>query len=226
MVLPAVKDQILQDLDQLSPEQQKQAAELVHGLVSRLPKGASIEDLMQLAGSLDGVRAEHVGQAFHEGDRAAREVLEETAHLLTVWFGNIVDRLEADHRTVSDRLDEVAPYVMHRLACAGWKGTPRFTQSAYDAFHHYSDGVPRRLNMLAGRVMLQGAIERLIDIDAEVVEDVRHHRLASHAQHRLGRHVRVRPETGALAGKRDDDLHVTFMWPAPGGRPSAWHSSD
>jgi len=52
--------------------------------------------ILQLAGSLDGVRAEHVGQAFHEGDRAAREVLEETAHLLTVWLGNIVDLLEPD----------------------------------------------------------------------------------------------------------------------------------
>ncbi len=67
MVLPAVKDQILQDLDQLSPEQQKQAAELVHGLVSQLPKGASIEDVMQLAGSLDDQSAREMMEAIEEG---------------------------------------------------------------------------------------------------------------------------------------------------------------
>ena len=67
MVLPAVKDQILQDLDQLSPEQQKQAAELVHGLVSRLPKGASVEDLVQLAGSLDDQSAREMMEAIEEG---------------------------------------------------------------------------------------------------------------------------------------------------------------
>jgi hypothetical protein len=67
VVLPAVKDQILQDLDQLSAEQQKQAAELVHGLVSRLPKGASIEDLMQLAGSLDDQSAREMMEAIEEG---------------------------------------------------------------------------------------------------------------------------------------------------------------
>jgi len=52
--------------------------------------------IVELAGSLEQVRAEHVGQAFHEGDAVAREVLEETAHLLTVWLGNIVDILEPD----------------------------------------------------------------------------------------------------------------------------------
>lgn len=67
MVLPAVKDQILQDLDQLSPERQKQAAELVHGLVGRLPKGASIEDLMQLSGSLDDQSAREMMEAIEEG---------------------------------------------------------------------------------------------------------------------------------------------------------------
>jgi glucokinase len=52
--------------------------------------------IVQLAGSLEQVRSEHVGQAFREGDAVATEVLTETAHLLTVWLGNIVDLLEPD----------------------------------------------------------------------------------------------------------------------------------
>jgi glucokinase len=52
--------------------------------------------IVQLAGSLEQVRSEHVGQAFREGDAMATEALTETAHLLTVWLGNIVDLLEPD----------------------------------------------------------------------------------------------------------------------------------
>jgi len=71
---------------------------------ARLTAGSRI---LQLAGSLDGVRAEHVGQAFQEGDRVAREILQETAHLLTVWLGNIVDLLEPDVMVVGGGIAEL-----------------------------------------------------------------------------------------------------------------------
>jgi glucokinase len=58
--------------------------------------GGAQSKILALAGGLELVRAEHVGQAFHEGDAVAREVLEETAFLLTVWLGNMVDLLEPD----------------------------------------------------------------------------------------------------------------------------------
>jgi glucokinase len=58
--------------------------------------GGAGSRILQLAGSLEQVRAEHVGQAFREGDAVACEVLNETARLLTVWLGNIVDLLEPD----------------------------------------------------------------------------------------------------------------------------------
>jgi hypothetical protein len=66
VVLSAVKDQILQDLDRLSPEQQQRAADLVHGLITPLPKGASIEDLLKLAGTLDDQSAREMMQAIEE----------------------------------------------------------------------------------------------------------------------------------------------------------------
>ena len=67
MVLPDVKDQILRDLDRLSPDQQKHAAELVSGLVSALPQGASIEDLEKAAGTLDEESAREMMAAIEEG---------------------------------------------------------------------------------------------------------------------------------------------------------------
>lgn len=67
MVLPAIKAEILSDLDRLAPEQQWRAAELVHGLVSPLPKGASVEDLLQVAGTLDDESAREMMAAVEEG---------------------------------------------------------------------------------------------------------------------------------------------------------------
>jgi len=87
-------------------------------------------------------------------------------------FEQLRQRIIATHHLTAMNPDEAAPYVMHRLACAGWKGTPHFTPDAHEAFYRLSGGIPRRLNMLAGRVMLQGAIERLSEIDGEVVEEV------------------------------------------------------
>ena len=68
--------------------------------------------------------------------------------------------------------DEVEPYMAHRLSLAGWQGHPDFTADAVDALYRGSDGVPRRLNQLAARVMLHGAIERIDVIDGATVDMV------------------------------------------------------
>jgi glucokinase len=49
-----------------------------------------------VAGNLEELTAEHVAEAFRQGDAFAREVLEQTTDLLTVWVGNIIDLLEPD----------------------------------------------------------------------------------------------------------------------------------
>ena len=68
--------------------------------------------------------------------------------------------------------EEVEPYMLHRLSVVGWEGRPRFTPDAFAALYRGSDGVPRRLNQLAGRVLLFGAIDQLDTIDARVVTAV------------------------------------------------------
>jgi hypothetical protein len=54
----------------------------------------------------------------------------------------------------------------------GWTGNPGFEDDVWAALYKHSDGLPRRLNMLAGRVLLQGAIEDLDRIDVATVEAV------------------------------------------------------
>ena len=68
--------------------------------------------------------------------------------------------------------DEVAAYVAHRLQVAGWNGRPDFTDDAFPVIHHASGGVPRRLNQLMGRVLLQAALTDADLIDAAMVEAV------------------------------------------------------
>jgi glucokinase len=55
---------------------------------------SAIRDLA--GGNLDAVNSEMVGKAYAAGDPIAKAVLQETAELLTVWLGNIIDLLEPD----------------------------------------------------------------------------------------------------------------------------------
>ena len=69
--------------------------------------------------------------------------------------------------------DEVADYVAHRLSLVGWQGRPDWATDAFPALHAATGGVPRRVNQLAGRVMLQASITGADLIDAAMVESVR-----------------------------------------------------
>ena len=57
-------------------------------------RGKTIVELAK--GNVSAITSQHVGEAFESGDPLAREVLEETVHLLTIWLGNIVDLLDPD----------------------------------------------------------------------------------------------------------------------------------
>ena len=81
-------------------------------------------------------------------------------------------RIIAMHHLDPMGAEEVEPYVLHRMALVGWNGRPKFTPDAFAALYRGSDGVPRRLNQLAGRVLLYGAIEQVDVIDGQVVDAV------------------------------------------------------
>jgi hypothetical protein len=66
MIEPTIKEQILKDLDRLSPELQRRALELVQNLVSPLPRGASVEDMIRLGGILDDESAREMREAIEE----------------------------------------------------------------------------------------------------------------------------------------------------------------
>ncbi|MBY8821288.1 XrtA/PEP-CTERM system-associated ATPase [Sphingomonas colocasiae] len=81
-------------------------------------------------------------------------------------------RVIATHHLEPMQAEEIEPYIVHRLSLAGWTGNPQFTPQAYAEMYRHSEGVPRRLNALASRVMLYGAVEQLGTIEADDVATV------------------------------------------------------
>jgi putative secretion ATPase (PEP-CTERM system associated) len=81
-------------------------------------------------------------------------------------------RVIASHHLEPIEANEVEPYLVHRLACAGWQGRPAFAPDAFAALYRHSGGVPRRLNQLANRLLLQGAVEQADGFDGDDVERV------------------------------------------------------
>jgi general secretion pathway protein A len=55
---------------------------------------------------------------------------------------------------------ETEAYVLHRLQTAGWSGDPSFSADAFPAIHHYSGGIPRKINVLCDRLLLMGCLDQ------------------------------------------------------------------
>jgi glucokinase len=64
---------------------------------TRLAESNMPSRLRELAqANSENLTAQDVAEAFHAGDALAKEILEVTADLLTVWLGNMIDLLEPD----------------------------------------------------------------------------------------------------------------------------------
>lgn len=81
-------------------------------------------------------------------------------------------RVIATHHLDALGPDEVAPYILHRLERAGWRGRPAFEPGAFDALHRLSGGIPRRLNLLAHRALSAAAAGGRDVIDIDTVAEV------------------------------------------------------
>jgi len=81
-------------------------------------------------------------------------------------------RVIASHHLEAMGADEVEAYIRHRLTRVDWQGNPEFAADAFDAIHLYSGGIPRRVNQLAHRLMLNAAVEGAAAISAESVHAV------------------------------------------------------
>ena len=81
-------------------------------------------------------------------------------------------RVIATHHLDAMGADEVEAYIRHRLTRVDWQGNPAFEAGAIAEIHRLSGGIPRRVNQLAHRLMLQAALEGAETIGAEAVKAV------------------------------------------------------
>lgn len=67
-------------------------------------------------------------------------------------------------------VEETEAYVLHRLTVVGWRGDPAIDRAIFPLIHKFSEGVPRRINLICSRLFLLGSVEQRHDIG---VQDVR-----------------------------------------------------
>ena len=81
-------------------------------------------------------------------------------------------RVIAAHHLDAMEPNEVQPYIEHRMKCVGWAGNPAFDQRVFSEIHAATGGVPRRINQIANRLLLLGAVEQRTRIDGAMLSGV------------------------------------------------------
>lgn len=81
-------------------------------------------------------------------------------------------RVIAAHHLERMEKGEIEPYIVHRLEQVGWQGNPQFDQRVFSELFEASGGIPRRVNQIANRLLLLGAIEERTRIDSAMLKAV------------------------------------------------------
>ena len=102
-------------------------------------RGKIILDLVK--GDISSITSQHVGKAFESGDPLAREVLEETVHLLAIWLGNIVDLLDPDVIVVGGGVAAMLRSFFEEIKCElpDWCVNPRASEIPLLMAHYGAD---------------------------------------------------------------------------------------
>ncbi|MEM9253850.1 MAG: AAA family ATPase [Pseudomonadota bacterium] len=103
-------------------------------------------------------------QIFLLGQPELRELI------LTPEMEQVHQRIVAASHLHGLDLEEVEPYVMHRLRMVGWVGDPAISRAIFPMIHRFSGGIPRRINLICSRLFLHGSVEQRHAIE---VADVR-----------------------------------------------------
>jgi hypothetical protein len=73
VIQTTIREKLVKDFDRLSPDLQERARELVHGLLSARPKGATVDELHPLVGILDEDSAREMMEAIEAGCERVRD---------------------------------------------------------------------------------------------------------------------------------------------------------
>ncbi len=81
-------------------------------------------------------------------------------------------RVIASYHLENLSLEETREYIFHRLAIAGWKEDPTFSDDAMEAIFAETGGRPRRINTVCNRIMLFCSLEDKHEVTAEIAQSV------------------------------------------------------
>jgi len=92
-------------------------------------------------GDVNAITSHHVGEAFAAGDPLAREILEETVQLRSIWLGNIIDLLDPDVIVIGGGVAQMLrPFFEEiRLKIPKWCVNPRASEIPLLMAHYGAD---------------------------------------------------------------------------------------
>jgi len=159
------KASVLRDIEAYLAAQREQQKHvfLVVDEVQNMPLGA-IEELRMLSNFQRDSRP--LIQCILIGQPAFRDVLARPE------MDQIRQRIIATCHLGPLSEPETRAYIEHRLKTVGWNGGEIFTGRAFPLIHQMTDGVPRQINVLCGRLMLYAAMEETRRIDENIVDAV------------------------------------------------------
>ncbi len=68
--------------------------------------------------------------------------------------------------------DETEAYIRHRLETVNWQGDPMISKAVYPLIYKFSEGVPRRINLICSRLLLHCAVEQKHRVGVADVREV------------------------------------------------------
>ena len=125
---------------------------------------AALEELRMLS-NFQNITAPYL-QTFLLGQK------EFVATLRSPQLAQLNQRVIASYHLNALSREEVRPYIEHRLKQVAWQGDPAFDEGIFEAIHEITEGVPRRINTLADRLLLFGFLEEIHSLDRSVLERV------------------------------------------------------
>ena len=143
-------------------------------------------------------------QSFLLGQPQFREVLGTSA------LDQFRQRITAAYHLGPLNEADTRGYIEHRLACAGWRGDPQFSDDCFGPIYRYTGGVPRRINTLCTRLLLCGFLDGSHTISAADVDQV-----AAELDAELSAVATVNPQTnghGSLDAVATGGLPVSALF--------------
>ena len=145
----------------------------------------AVEELRMLSNFQQGQKA--LLQTFLIGQPEFRDILQSPG------MEQLRQRVTATCHLGPLDADETRDYILHRLHCAGASDKPTLDSGIFDSIYQYTRGIPRRINTLFDRVLLQGFLTDQTHIDLALVSEI-----IGELQSELRAPVAVPPQIAAL----------------------------